>query len=216
MDTLKKKAATVFKRLKKAYPDAQIELHYTNPLELLVATILSAQCTDVRVNQVTKKLFKKYKKPKDYLTRPLPELEEDIRSTGFFRQKAKSLQGVMEALIAEHQGSVPAKMEALTRLPGVGRKTANVILGNVFETPGIVVDTHVSCVSQRLGLTSQKNPDRIEGDLGELFPKKDWTQLSHIFIFHGRYTCKAKKPLCEKCSVVEHCDFYKKELSKSP
>jgi endonuclease-3 len=209
MGTIKKKAGTVYKHLKKAHPEARIELKYSNPLELLVATILSAQCTDVRINQVTEKLFKKYKKPKDYLSKPAEELEEDIRSTGFFRQKAKSLRGVMEALHAEHKGKVPGEMDALTRLPGVGRKTANIILGNAFGIPGIAVDTHVGRVSQRIGLTSQKNPDKIEADLVELFPEKEWTQLSHTFIFQGRYTCKAKKPLCEKCSVIDYCNYYK-------
>lgn len=205
---LKKKGALVYKRLKKAYPHARIELKFGNPLELLVATILSAQCTDVRVNQVTSRLFKKYKKPGDYLKVPESELEEDIRSTGFFRQKAKSLRGVMSGLLENHRGAVPPDMDALTTLPGIGRKTANVILGNAFDIPGIVVDTHVGRVSQRIGLCSEQNPDKIESALNLLFPRKEWTHLSHIFIFHGRYTCKARNPLCTKCTVADLCDFF--------
>ena len=205
---LKEKSAQVFKRLKKANPEARIELKFRSPLELLVATILSAQCTDVRVNQVTATLFKKYKKPADYLKVPAAELEDDIRSTGFYRQKAKSLRGVMEGLLENHKGTVPAEMDALTTLPGVGRKTANVVLGNAFHIPGIVVDTHVGRVSQRIGLSSKRQPDKIERDLNNLFPQKQWTQLSHILIFHGRYTCKARNPLCEECAVSGLCDFY--------
>ncbi len=205
---LKKKAAQVYKRLKKAYPEARIELKFASPLQLLVATVLSAQCTDIRVNEVTSRLFKKYRTPGDYLKVPATELEEDIRSTGFFRQKAKSLRGIMEGLLENHKGTVPADMDALTALPGVGRKTANVILGNAFETPGIVVDTHVSRVSQRIGLSLEQQPDKIEGDLNTLFPRQQWTHLSHILIFHGRYTCKARKPLCAKCALCDLCDFY--------
>jgi endonuclease-3 len=208
LDRMKNKGALVYRKLKKAYPDAGIELNYKTPIELLVATVLSAQCTDVRVNQVTKDLFRKYRKPGDYLARPVSELEEDIRSTGFFRQKTKSLRGIMESLNAEHQGKLPSDMAALTKLPGVGRKTANLILGNVFGIPGIVVDTHVGRVSRRLGLTTQKNPDKIEADLSLLFPRKEWVRLSHVFLFHGRYTCQAKKPLCDSCTVATLCDYH--------
>jgi endonuclease-3 len=210
----KKKASIVYRRLKKAYPDAKIELKFSSSLELLVATILSAQCTDSRVNEVTSRLFKKYKKPQDYLKRPVTELEEDIRSTGFFHQKAKSLTGVMQALVEHHKGKVPADMDVLTGLPGIGRKTANVVLGNAFDIPGIVVDTHVGRVSRRIGLTSNKNPDKIEADLNGLFPMKEWVKLSHIFIFHGRYTCKAKKPLCHACAVPDLCDYYDEVSNK--
>lgn len=199
--------------LKKAYPDAGIALHFNTSLELLVATMLSAQCTDVRVNQVTAGLFKEYKKPEDYLSCSLSKLEKDIHSTGFFRQKAKSLRGVMECLVSQHQGQVPTDMDALTRLPGVGRKTANVLLGNAYKIPGIAVDTHVGRVSQRIGLTSQKNPDKIEADLNQLYPKKEWIQLSHTFIFHGRLTCKSRKPLCDRCAVTKRCDDYEQRQS---
>ena len=211
---LKKKAGQVYAKLKKAHPDARIALTFKNPLELMVATILSAQCTDAKVNEVTRKLFKKYKKPKDYVSRPIEELEEDIHSTGFYKQKAKSLRGAMEGLIANFNGEVAADMDSLTSLPGIGRKTANVILGNAFEIPGIAVDTHVSRVSQRIGLTKETKPDKIEFALNELYPEKEWTRLSHVLIFHGRYTCKAKKPLCDKCSISSSCDYYKKQVNK--
>ncbi len=206
---LKKKAAVVYRRLQKAHPEARIELKFKTPLELLVATLLSAQCTDVKVNEVTASLFKKYRKPQDYLRRPLSELEADIRPTGFFRQKAKSLRGAMEGMVDAFGGKVPDDMEGLTGLPGIGRKTANVILGNAFGVPGIVVDTHVARVSQRIGLTAQKNPEKIETALGELFPRKSWTQLSHLLIFHGRYICKARKPLCDRCSLTDVCDYFR-------
>jgi endonuclease-3 len=206
-DSLKKKAV-VYRRLQKAHPDARIELKFKTPLELLVATLLSAQCTDVKVNEVTASLFKKYRKPEDYLRHPLSELEADIRPTGFFRQKAKSLRGAMEGMVDAFGGQVPDDMEGLTGLPGIGRKTANVILGNAFGVPAIVVDTHVARVSQRIGLTAQKNPEKIETALGELFPRKSWTQLSHLLIFHGRYICKARKPLCDRCSLTDVCDYF--------
>lgn len=205
---LKEKATEVYKRLRKAYPNARIELHFNSPVQLLVATILSAQCTDARVNEVTERLFTKYQKPQDYLRWPLSELEQDIRATGFFRQKGRSLQGVMKALVEKHGGQVPAELEALTALPGVGRKTANVILGNAFGIPGIVVDTHVSRVTQRIGLTRETDPERIERDLSALYPREEWTRLSHTLIFHGRYTCKAKKPLCQSCVVSDLCDYF--------
>ncbi len=202
---MKKKADRVYKRLLKAHPKANIELKFSNPLELLVATILSAQCTDTRVNSVTTHLFKKYKKPQDYLARPASQLEEDIHSTGFFRQKAKSIRGVMKDLIEKHSGKVPDNMDDLVRLPGVGRKTANVILGNIFGIPGIVVDTHVSRVSKRIGFTKEKNPEKIESDLSEIFSKSKWSYLSHLLISHGRNICKARKPLCDDCSITDLC-----------
>lgn len=206
---LKTKARMIYRRLKKAHPDARIELNYSNPLELLVATILSAQCTDVRVNIVTEDLFKKYKQAKDYFSVAASELENDIRSTGFFRNKAKSIQGAAKAIVERHKGSAPKTMEELVELPGVGRKTANVILGNAFDTPGVVVDTHVSRISQRLGLTANTDPVKIEFDLMKLFPQKEWTLLSHTLIFHGRRICKSRKPQCGQCPVSELCDFYK-------
>ena len=199
---------TIYATLEKMYPDAQCELNYTTPLELLVATVLSAQCTDVRVNQVTESLFRKYRLPRDYTRAPAEELEEDIRSTGFFRQKTKSLRAIMRTLIDQYDGEVPGTLEALTALPGIGRKTANVILGNAFDIPGITVDTHVKRVSNRLGLTDNVNPDKIEQDLMKRFPEEQWTQLSHLLIFHGRYTCKARKPQCEECRLQQECRDY--------
>jgi endonuclease-3 len=207
-DELKKKAREVYRLLKEAHPDAHIELHFSNPLELLVATILSAQCTDVRVNLVTAELFNKYKTPKDYLDVPVAELEADIRSTGFFRNKTKSIRGAAQAIRERFGGRVPSTLDELVTLPGVGRKTANVLLGNAFDTPGVVVDTHVSRVAQRIGLTRNDDPVRIEFDLMELIPQKDWTQFSHTLIFHGRRICLARKPRCETCPVASECRCY--------
>ena len=192
--------------LDKTYPEAKISLDFSNPLELLVATVLSAQCTDVRVNQVTKELFKKYQTAADYADVPLEELEEDIRPTGFFRNKAKSLQNCGAVLVEKHQAEVPDTLEELVKLPGIGRKTANVILGNAFNTPGVVVDTHVGRISQRLGLTQQRDPVKIEFDLMELIPQEKWTLFSHQLIQHGRSVCKARKPQCPECPLLEHCD----------
>ncbi|OPZ30778.1 MAG: Ultraviolet N-glycosylase/AP lyase [Lentisphaerae bacterium ADurb.BinA184] len=190
------------------HPGARIELDFANPLELTVATVLSAQCTDVRVNQVTKALFRKYRCPADYLAVPAEELEADIRPTGFFRQKAKSLRGIMQGLIGRHGGEVPRTMEELTALPGIGRKTANVILGNAFgQRSGVVVDTHVGRVAQRLGLTRAADPVKIEQDLMRRFPDADWILLSHRFIFHGRYICKARRPECGRCELAGPCPF---------
>ena len=207
-DARKQKARETYKRLKALHHDAHIELVFSNPLELLVATILSAQCTDVRVNAVTKDLFAKYKAPTDYLNVPAAEVEEDIRSTGFFRNKTKSIRGAMQAIRDEHGGALPCTLDELTKLPGVGRKTANVILGNVFDTPGLVVDTHVSRITQRLGLTKNKDAVKIEFDLMELIPQSQWTMFSHVIIFHGRRVCKARKPACEQCPVTGYCDFF--------
>jgi len=192
--------------LDKTYPEANISLDFSNPLELLVATVLSAQCTDERVNKVTKKLFKKYRTAADYANAPPGELEEDIRSTGFFRNKAKSLRNCGAALLEKHQAEVPDNLEELVKLPGIGRKTANVILGTAFNTPGIVVDTHVGRISQRLGLTQQRDPVKIEFDLMELIPQEKWTLFSHQLIQHGRKVCKARKPKCSECPLLEHCD----------
>lgn len=206
---LKKKATAAFRLLKKMHPNARIELVFDGPLELMVATILSAQCTDVRVNLITADLFKKYTKPEDYLAVPIEELEGDIHSAGFFRQKAKSITGAVKSIIENHKGQVPQEMDDLTKLPGIGRKTANVILGNAFGVPGIAVDTHVGRVSRRLGLTVKTDPVKVESALGELFPRKEWTLLSHTLIFHGRYHCKARKPLCDGCLLTKLCDFYR-------
>jgi endonuclease-3 len=204
---LQVKTRTILRKLRRAYPDAHCALDHKNPLELLVATVLSAQCTDERVNQVTKDLFKKYKTAKDYAAADLTELELVIRSTGFFRAKAKSLKGLGEKLVRLHGGEIPRDLEALTGLPGVGRKTANVVLGNAFNmATGIVVDTHVKRVAYRLGLTKQKTPEGVERDLVKLVPKEDWILFSHWLIFHGRQICKARRPLCEKCPLEEVCE----------
>jgi endonuclease-3 len=202
----KQRTRTIIARLKKAYPDAQCSLRHTNPLELLVATILSAQCTDERVNIVTADLFRKYRAATDYLNVPQTELEQDIRSTGFYRNKAKAIQGAAKIINEQHGGRVPDDLDALLALPGVARKTANVVLGNAFGiTSGIVVDTHVSRLSQRLGLTKNEQPEKIERDLLELVPKQDWIDFSHLLIYHGRQVCKARKPECERCVVESLC-----------
>lgn len=201
----KKKAAAVLTLLAQTYPDAHCALHFHTPFELLVATILSAQCTDVRVNAVTADLFKKYPGPQALAEADLAELEEDIRSTGFFRNKAKSLIGCATAIVVEHGGEVPRELEALTALPGVGRKTANVVLGNAFAVPGLVVDTHVKRVAFRLGWTKATDPEKIEQELCALLPKEQWTQASHLLIFHGRALCKAPTPLCSQCPLLEEC-----------
>ena len=193
-------------RLKAEYPDARTELHWTNPLELLVATILSAQTTDVTVNGVTKTLFEKYRTAADYAGTDPDELEEDIRPTGFYRNKARSLRGMASALVEEHDGEVPRSMPELVALPGVGRKTANVVLGNAFGVDeGVVVDTHVRRVSNRLGLTDKQDPEKIEQDLMAVVPREDWTAFSHLLIFHGRRTCKARKPDCPTCPLNDIC-----------
>jgi endonuclease-3 len=192
--------------LKKTYPDAKCSLDYASPLELLVATILSAQCTDDRVNIVTKTLFRKYRSAKDYAGVALEELEKDIQSTGFYRNKAKSLKGMGQALVERHGGKVPATMEELVELPGVGRKTANVVLGNAFgKNVGVVVDTHVGRLSERLGLTKEKDPVKVEGDLAGVVPQGEWTLWAHLMIAHGRKICQARKPRCQECPLLAYC-----------
>ena len=201
----KRRAKKVIQYLKKNYPDAHCSLNYRNPLELLIATILSAQCTDERVNKVTKLLFKKYKSPNDYAqTRPTV-LEGDIRSTGFYKNKARSIISCCKKIVEMHGGKVPATLDELVKLDGIGRKTANVILGNAFGIPGITVDTHVKRVSNRLGLTENQDPVKIEYDLMALVPQKEWTHFSHCIIFHGRNTCMARKPLCGECVLESLC-----------
>jgi endonuclease-3 len=194
--------------LKAEYPDARTELDWSNPLELLVATILSAQTTDVQVNRVTESLFSKYRTAEDYADSTPDELEEDIRPSGFYRNKARSLRGMASALVEEHGGEVPRTMSELVALPGVGRKTANVVLGNAFGTnEGIVVDTHVRRVSGRLGLTESQDPVKIEQDLMEGVPEEDRTIFSHLLILHGRRTCKARKPDCPNCILNDICPW---------
>jgi endonuclease III len=202
----KKLASQVAQLLKKHYPDAKCSLNFRTPLELLVATILSAQCTDERVNLVTKELFCKYPDAAAYAKAPPKELEKDIQSTGFFHNKTKSIQGCCKTLLEEYKGQVPQDLSKLVELPGVGRKTANVVLGTAFGiTSGVVVDTHVSRISQRLGLTKEKDPEKIEKDLMAQFPKKNWILLSHQMIFHGRKICVARKPKCKECPLTEIC-----------
>jgi endonuclease-3 len=206
LDELKARTREVIKRLKRAYPDAKCSLNHSNPFELLVATILSAQCTDERVNIVTADLFRKYRKPEDYLNVSPRELEKDIQSTGFFRNKTKSIQGASKVLTEEYAGEVPRTMEELLELPGVARKTANVVLGNAFSIKaGVVVDTHVTRLSHRLAFTQQKTAEKIELDLIELVPKKDWVIFPHLLIAHGRKICKARNPLCPECPVEKQC-----------
>jgi len=198
-------AVRVLALLEQTHHDARIALEYSNPFELLVATILSAQCTDVRVNIVTRDLFRKYPDARAYAEADLGQLERDIRSTGFYRNKAKSLIGCATAILERHGREVPRTMEELTALPGVGRKTANVVLGNAFGIPGMVVDTHVKRVSTRLGWTKQREPEKIETDLCRLLPQAKWTLASHVLIFHGRRLCKAPIPLCTSCPVLDFC-----------
>lgn len=205
-EQLHARTGQILRALKKTYPEATCALNHTSPFELLIATILSAQCTDDRVNIVTASLFRKYRRPEDYLAVSREELERDINSVTFFRNKSKSIQEASRMLIEKHHGQVPQTLEELIELPGVGRKTANVVLGTAFRIPtGVVVDTHVSRVSQRLGLTANKTPEKIEADLIELLPKKEWIDFSHRLIWHGRRICQARKPICEKCSLEKYC-----------
>ena len=205
-EELKKRVRDVIRRLKRAYPDATTALNHTSPFELLVATILSAQSTDERVNIVTADLFRKYRKPEDYLKVPPSELEKDIHSTGFFRNKTKSLQGTARVLLEKYNGEVPHTMDELLELPGVARKTANVVLGNAFGIKaGVVVDTHVMRLSHRLAFSQEKTAEKIELDLIAIVPKKDWVLFPHLMIFHGRRTCKARSPLCAECVVEKQC-----------
>ncbi|HKQ05363.1 MAG TPA: endonuclease III [Blastocatellia bacterium] len=202
----KQRTRQIIARLRRAYPDAHCSLNYSNPLELLVATILSAQCTDERVNLVTADLFRKYRKAEDYINVEPAELEQDVRSTGFYRNKAKAIQGACRLLIERHNGRVPATFDELLELPGVARKTANVVMGNAFGTAaGVVVDTHVGRLSQRLGLTANEQPEKIERDLMALVPQKDWVDFAHLLIYHGRAVCKARKPECASCTLEDLC-----------
>lgn len=202
----KQRIRPIIRKLKKQYPEAATALEHGDPLELLVATILSAQCTDARVNLVTKDLFRKYRSADDYANAEPRVFEQEIRSTGFFRNKTRSIIGMAQALVERHGGTVPSSMKELTALPGVGRKTANVVLGNAFGVDeGIVVDTHVKRLANRLKLTSKTDPVKIEQDLVRIVPKKDWTVFSHLLIHHGRQICSARTPKCEICRVNDLC-----------
>jgi endonuclease-3 len=198
-------AAAQIRVLKRLYPGARCSLDFRDPFQLLVATILSAQCTDERVNRVTPGLFARYPSPRELAAAEPPELEEAIRSTGFFRAKARSLLACARDLAEQHGGRVPDRLEDLVRLRGVGRKTANVVLGNAYGIPGVVVDTHVGRLAKRLGLTAEDDPVKVESDLMERVPKRDWTLFSHLLIHHGRAVCQARKPRCTDCALAVHC-----------
>jgi endonuclease-3 len=191
--------------LKKTYPEAATALHFSNPLELLIATILSAQCTDVRVNMITPTLFKKYKSAADWARADAQEIEQDIRTCGFYHNKAINIKGATTKIAEEYDGKVPGTMEELITLPGVGRKTANVVLGNAFGVPAIACDTHVIRLSHRLQLSEYSDPVKLEFDLADIVPKKDWTLFSHLLIFHGRNICVARKPKCPVCPIAQYC-----------
>ncbi|MCH2595744.1 MAG: endonuclease III [Pirellulales bacterium] len=202
----KNHAAKVLRRLKADYPEAPCALVHRTPFQLLIATILSAQCTDERVNRVTKDLFRKYKTPQDFAMAPLKAIEKAVQSTGFYRNKAKNIKACSTALAENHSGKVPQDLEALVKLAGVGRKTANVVLGTAFgQASGVVVDTHVGRLSRRLGLTRHKDAVKVEKDLMQLLPKKEWIQFSHRMIYHGRAVCAARRPCCESCSMKPFC-----------
>ena len=205
---LTRRARRVARELAVLHPDAHCELDFTTPLELLVATILSAQCTDKRVNEVTPVLFARYRSAADYAAANRAEVEDIIRSTGFFRAKTDSLLKLGAALVERHDGEVPARLAELVQLPGVGRKTANVVLGNAFGVPGITVDTHFGRLSRRFGWTQEDDPVKVEHAVGALFPKKEWTVLSHRLIWHGRRTCHSRKPACGACVVAKWCPSY--------
>jgi len=208
MESLTKKrlrAKRIFEILNPLYTKEKTALKYKNAFQLLIATILSAQCTDERINQVTKSLFKKYKKPEDYVRIPIVKLQEEIRPTGFFVNKAKSIQSCCRELIDRYGGKVPTTMEEMVKLPGVGRKTANVVLGAAFDVPGVVVDTHVKRLALRLGLTDNHDPEKIEKDIQQLLPKEQWRRFSDLLIYHGREICKARKPQHDRCPIFDLC-----------
>ncbi len=203
------RATEIVKILKETYPDACCSLDFENAFQLLVATILSAQCTDERVNIVTKDLFQKYKTMEDFANATQEEMEEAVKSTGFYRNKARNIIAAAQEILAKFQGEVPQTMDELLTLPGVGRKTANLVLGDVYNIPGIVVDTHVKRISNKLGLTKNQDPEKIEYDLMKVVPKDNWTDWNHLLVFHGRAICKAKKPECMICPINHLCDSYK-------
>lgn len=203
----KERVEEIIKVFDRIYPDASCSLDYKDPLQLLVSTQLAAQCTDARVNIVTKTLFQKYRNVYDFAAAEQHELEEDIKSTGFFRNKAKNIIGAAKMIISDFGGNVPSNMEDLLKLPGVGRKTANLVLGDFFGIPGIVVDTHAARLSGRIGLTGNKDPEKIEYDLMKIVPKENWTGFCHQLVFHGRAVCMARKPDCGACQIKSFCDF---------
>lgn len=204
----KKRAVALYRALSKLYPNVRCELNFKNPLQLLVATVLSAQCTDKRVNAVTPALFKRYKTVEDFAGANLRELQVLIKSTGFYRAKAKSIKGLATKILKEYGGKVPDKLEDLVKLPGVGRKTANVVLGHAFDTPGITVDTHFGRLSRRFGWTKETDPVKVEFEVMELIPSKEWTNLSQRMIWHGRRVCHSRKPACAACPISSHCPSF--------
>ncbi len=206
VDDTKRRAGRIYRKLAKEYPDAKCALEHRNAFELLISTILSAQCTDKRVNMVTPDLFKKYPTPFEMAKAKRTDIEKLIKSTGFYRNKAKSIHGAAMALVEDHNGEVPDTMDELLKLPGVARKTANVVLGNAFGiNEGVVVDTHIKRLSNRMALTKQSDPKKVEQDLIPLFPRKNWTMLAHLLIAHGRAVCDARKPQCDDCCVLKEC-----------
>jgi endonuclease-3 len=209
-----KHSSEILERLKKEYPVAKIALEFETPFQLLISTILSAQCTDQRVNIVTESLFKKYERPQDYLRVSNEELEKDIFSTGFYRQKAKSIKNCCKALLEKHEGKVPSDFESLNSLPGVGRKTASVVAGNAFGIPAIAVDTHVKRLSNLLGFVESDNPEKIEDRLKEIFPSQEWINLGHYLMNHGRKICIARRPKCKECKVGDLCPAFNPKSSK--
>ena len=204
----KKRAQAIYRILSKSYPDVHCELDFKNPLQLLVATVLSAQCTDKRVNAVTPALFKRYKNVKDFAGADLRELQRIIKSTGFFRAKAKNIKGLSLAIVERHGGKVPNSLDELVKLPGLGRKTANVVLGHAFDTPGITVDTHFGRLSRRFGWTKETDPVKVEFEVMELIPRKEWTNLSQRMIWHGRRVCHSRKPACGACPLQKLCPSF--------
>jgi endonuclease-3 len=214
MKLSKEETKIVIEKLLERFPDAKAELDFTNPFELLIATILSAQCTDVQVNKTTAILFKKVKTPEDYIKLTEEKLGELIRSCGFYKTKSKNILLTCKLLIEKYDGQVPNNMEDLTTLPGVGRKTANVVLSNVFDTPAIAVDTHVFRVSNRIGLANSNNVLDTEKDLMDNIEREMWSKAHHLLIFHGRRICKARKPLCDICPITDYCFYYKKEIKQ--
>lgn len=211
----KEKVREIIRILKDEYPDAGIRLNYSNPLELLIAGILAAQCSDDRVNEVTKHLFKKYRTAKDYAEADLEELMEEIHSTGAFRKKAHRIKECCAYLVSKFDGKVPDNMDDLSSISGIGRKTANMILSGAFGKPGIIVDTHVIRLSGRIGLSDEKVADKIEIDLMGIVPKSDWSLFSHLLAFHGRQVCIARKPKCQECKISHLCDYYAKGLKEA-
>lgn len=203
----RERAKKVFKRLTAEYPDAKCSLDHRTPLQLMIATILSAQCTDARVNMVTPALFKRFKKPQDYVEAPLSEVEKYVKTCGFYRNKTKNIVGACQVILAEHGGEVPRTLEELVKLPGVGRKTANVILGTVYDTPGVVVDTHCGRIARRLGFTKNTDPVKVEHDLMKVWEQKNWSLFSHLMVYHGRATCEARSPKCSQCCIADLCPF---------